>query len=57
MPDFQMCINQKCSARLNCYRFMVKPNETAQSFKDYNPDYPNKCKYFWEDKDVYIIAN
>lgn len=44
MPDISMCINQNCSKKKSCYRFMAEPSDW-QSYVNY--DHRN-CKSYWE---------
>lgn len=50
MPDISMCSNQSCPSRLECYRFVARPNPYRQSFfVGLEPDEKTgKCEHFWQ---------
>lgn len=57
MPDITMCKNASCSSKLQCYRFMVKPDEW-QAFADYEvPEGMDKCDSFESIQDKSNVTN
>jgi hypothetical protein len=45
MPDITLCTNDDCPKKLECYRFMAKP-DIYQSVSHFKWD--NGCEYYWE---------
>ena len=45
MPDITMCMSTDCPKRLQCLRFMAKPNY-VQSYADFLQDEPDRTKCF-----------
>jgi len=35
MPDITMCKNESCPLKINCYRYMAKPNPDRQTYADF----------------------
>lgn len=38
MPDITMCINDDCSLREKCYRYMAQPFPHGQSWGNFKPE-------------------
>jgi len=47
MPDISMCVNEECSIKSECYRYMAKPNVLWQVYSDFKP-VDGKCGNFME---------
>ena len=53
--DISMCRNIKCKKRLECYRFMAKPNPLYQS--DLVIDVEEGCDMFWDISTCPVVAD
>jgi len=51
MSDIAKCQDNKCPARLMCYRFTAPANEYRQSYGIFNREEDaNNCDMFWSNK-------
>ena len=50
MPDIEMCGNQECPLRKECYRFTAIPSKDLQAYNYFKPDEDGQCDYYWDNK-------
>ena len=43
MPDITMCLNEKRKRRLECYRYIAKPDR----YQSYSTFQEKDCDYYW----------
>ena len=46
MPDITMCLNDKCSKRKGCHRYMAIPDKYAQSYSMFDCENNEEHNYF-----------
>ena len=57
MPDIEMCMNDECTEKFHCYRWMAEPSKVWQSYIKFGKDRDELdfCLSFWPIEDHHKV--